>query len=134
MFDLFKTLSVHKKTVLFNKGGFNVNCILKPDKTHKGFSLSGFSTFTGCTFTKDGEAFFGDLFELTINLEDVFKHTNEEPKKGWFVSVEFPQIQNKKFDFLIEQAPIDRLIGTALLRCSAIGQDFKSTHRAKGGI
>lgn len=123
MFNLHETLSIHKKTVLFNEGGFNVNCKLKPNKEHKGYSLTGFSTFTGCTFSKDGEAFFGDLFELTLDLNAIREHTDKTPVRGWFISVVFPQIGNKEIEFKIESAPIDRLIGTILLRCSAVDKD-----------
>ena len=118
--NLFETLSIHKETVLFNGGGFNVDCTLKPTQTHEGYSLTGFSTFTGCMFSKDGEAFFGDLFELTLDLNKVREKTEKMPVQGWYVSVKFPQIGNKEVEFRIENAPLDRLIGTILLRCSAV--------------
>ena len=132
--DLFK---IHKETVLFNKeSGFNVECILKPKLEYEGISISGFCSFTGCTFSKDGEAFFGDVFELTINLDELKKYTDSIPLQGWFVSVFFPQINNKKIDFTIENAPVDRTLGTCLLRCSALTDKGKGKRvdRAEGGI
>lgn len=132
MFSLHKTLSFHKKTVLFNEGGFNVKCRLKPSKTHEGFSLFGFSTFTGCTFTKDGEAVFGDIFELTLDLNAIREKTNETPVQGWYVVVTFPQINNKEIEFRIENAPIDRSIGTVLLKCSAVANTGSGTRTNRG--
>lgn len=117
--SLYDTFNIHKETVLFSEGGFNVKCILKPSSNHTGYKLNGFSTFTGCTFSKDGEAFFGDTFELTINLNALQKHTKAVPMRGWIVSVEFPQLNYKWCDFTIENAPLDRTLGTVLLRCSA---------------
>lgn len=136
MFNLHETLAVHKKTVLFGKGGFNVDCKLKPNKEHEGFSLTGFSTFTGCTFSKDGEAFFGDLFELTLDLNAIREHTDKMPVNGWYISVYFPQIK-REIDFKIENAPVDRLIGSILLRCSAVaanGGGKRVNRDYKGGI
>ena len=101
MFNLHETLSLHKKTVLFGEGGFNVKCKLKPYKTHEGFSLTGFTTFTGCTFTKDGEAVFGDVFELTLDLNAIREHTTETPVQGWYIIVQFPQL-NKYRPSLIQ--------------------------------
>lgn len=100
-----------------------MNCVLKPYTNHKGFELYGFSCFTGATFSKDGTAFFGDVFELTIDLNQLSKQTNQIPVRGWDVSVQFPQLNNKWLEFKIESAPIDRTIGTCLLRCSALSED-----------
>lgn len=132
MFNLHNLLKVHKKTVLFGEGGFNVNCTLKPTKNDTGYSLTGFSTFTGCTFTKDGEAVFGDLFEITLNLDDIREKTDKTPVQGWYISVVFPQINNKEIEFRIENAPIDRLIGTVLLRCSAVANYGGGTRINRG--
>lgn len=134
MFNLHKTLSIHKKTVLFGEGGFNVKCKLKPTQEHQGYDLTGFSTFTGCTFSKDGEAFFGDVFELTLNLDEIRERTNETPVQGWYVSVIFPQIGDREIEFRIENAPIDRLIGTILLRCSKVGNGTKVNRDNLGGM
>ena len=132
--SLHEILNIHKKTVLFAQGGFNVECILKPNIADKGYKLNGFSTFVGCTFSKDGEAFFGDVFELTINLADLADKTEKIPIAGWIVIVYFPQIK-KSIDFKIENAPIDRLMGTCLLRCSALSQqdEAKRINRYNNG-
>lgn len=120
--DIFK---VHKKTVLFHEGGFQVDCTLKPNKESDTYNLSGFTNFTGATFTKDGEIIFGDTFELTINLDELSEYTERVPSQGWSVLVHFPQI-NKNVEFLIENAPIDRTLGTCLLRCSAVADKSSS--------
>lgn len=120
--SLYDIFNIHKETVLFSEGGFNVKCILKPSANHKGYNLNGFSSFTGCTFSKDGEAFFGDTFELTINLQALQKYTEAIPTRGWLVAVQFPQLNYKWLDFTIENAPIDRTLGTVLLRCSAVNE------------
>ncbi|MBQ9149861.1 hypothetical protein IJX73_02910 [bacterium] len=129
--DIFK---IHKETVLFSKGGFNVECVLKPNIADEGYKLNGFSTFIGCTFSKDGDAFFGDVFELTINLDELSKYTDKIPVNGWVAIVHFPQI-NKDIDFQIENAPIDRTMGTCLLRCSALSpqSEAKRINRYNNG-
>ncbi len=110
--SLYEIFNIHKETVLFSEGGFNVNCTLKPTPEHAGYKLSGFSTFTGCTFSKDGEAFFGD-------------------------TVEFPQLNYRWLSFTVENAPVDRTLGTVLLRCSAVAtqKDRRQKFtRQSGGI
>ena len=133
--NLYNILNVHKETVLFSGGGFNVKCKLKPSAKHEGFPLFGFSTFTGCTFSKDGEAFFGDTFEITIDLKQLEKLTDLRPVRGWFVTVEFPQLNDKEVEFQVENAPFDRTMGTYLLRCATATQN-KNENRINrnGGI
>lgn len=132
MFNLHETLSLHKETVLFGEGGFNVKCKLKPYQKHEGYSLTGFTTFTGCTFTKDGEAIFGDTFEITLDLNAIRKYTTERPVQGWYIVVQFPQLNNKEIEFRIENAPPDRLIGTILLKCSAVANTGNGTRINRG--
>lgn len=135
--SLYEIFNIHKETVLFSEGGFNVNCTLKPTPEHAGYKLSGFSTFTGCTFSKDGEAFFGDTFELTIDLKALQKHTEAIPIRGWLVSVEFPQLNYRWLSFTVENAPVDRTLCTVLLRCSAVAtqKDRRQKFtRQSGGI
>ena len=83
MFDLHKTLKVHRKTVLVSGNGFSVNCWLKPDLSQEGFQIKGFSTFIGLTFDENGAGFFGDSFELTVNLDDVFEKSTLLPARNW---------------------------------------------------
>lgn len=135
MFDLHKTLKVHRKTVLVSGNGFSVNCWLKPDLSQEGFHIKGFSTFIGLTFDENGAGFFGDSFELTVNLDDVFEKTKLLPARNWGVVVEFPQLNFQKVLFAIEEAAIDRTIGIALLKCTATVKkgEGKRVDRARSG-
>ena len=133
---LNSVLKIHKKTILQN-GGFSVNCTLKQNASHVGYSLKGFSTFIGATFDESGAGFFGDSFQLTIDLEDLREKTNLIPVQGWFVDVTFPQMNNQVVTFRVEHAPIDRTLGVILLECSAStsnGDSKRINRNNSGGI
>lgn len=137
MFDLHKTLKIHRKTVLVSGNGFSVNCWLKPDLSQKEFHVRGFSTFIGLTFDENGSGFFGDSFELTVNLDDVFENTKLLPARNWGVLVELPQLNYQKVLFAVEDAAIDRTIGIALLKCTATvkkGEGKRVDRTRSGGI
>lgn len=116
---LNELLEVHKETVLIDGNGFAVDCILKPTSTHSGFKLQCFSTFIGLSFTENGVGFFGDSFELTINVKSLKKLTDLIPIRGWSVGVKFPQMNGELVNFKIEDVATDRTIGTYLIKCSA---------------
>ena len=130
---MFKT---HKKAI-FKNGGFSVDCVLKQNASHEGYPLKGFSVFTGATFDESGAGYFGDVFQLTIDLEDLREKTNLIPVSGWLVDVIFPQFNNSLVTFTIDHAPIDRTLGVILLECSAIagqGQGKRVNRNNSGGI
>ena len=131
--SLFK---LHKKAIIKN-GGFSVDCVLKQNSSHEGYPLKGFSTFIGATFDESGAGFFGDSFQLTIDLEDLREKTNLIPTQGWFVDVTFPQMNNSVVSFRVENAPIDRTMGIILLECSAStnkGNGKRISRNSSGGI
>ncbi len=137
MVDLNPLLTLHKKTVLLAGNGFAVECVLKQNKSHEGYALKGYSNFTGLTFDENGTGFFGDVFELTLDINDVREKTNLPPVAGWLVTVKFPQMNNDEVTFAIENVAIDRTLGMYLLRCSAAtsaGQGKKVYRRSPGGI
>lgn len=137
MVDLNPLLSLHKKTVLLAGNGFSVECMLKQNKSHEGYSLRGYSNFTGLTFDESGTGFFGDVFELTLDINDVKEKTDLPPVQGWLVTVKFPQMNNDEVTFVIENVAIDRTLGMYLLRCSAAtsaGQGKKVYRKSPGGI
>lgn len=137
MVDLNPLLTLHKKTVLLAGNGFAVECKLKQNKSHEGYSLKGYSNFTGLTFDENGTGFFGDVFELTLDINDVREVTNLPPVPGWLVTVKLPQMNNDEVTFAIENVAIDRTLGMFLLRCSAAtsaGQGKKVYRKAPGGI
>lgn len=114
-----------------------MDCVLKQNASHEGYSLKGFSTFIGATFDESGAGYFGDAFQLTIDLEDLREQTDLIPVKGWFVDVTFPQFNNARVSFCIENAPIDRTMGVILLECSALtsqGQGKRVNRNNSGGI
>lgn len=136
MFPLHNLLKVHKKTVFFGENGFSTKCILKPPGIKDGFEISGFVNFTGITIDESGFGNFGDTFELTINLDELKEKTEEIPVKNWMVDVYFPMIDKWK-DFKIENAPLDRTLGMALLRCTAStgqGQGKRIDRTKTGGL
>lgn len=118
--DLFK---IHKKAFLVSGNVFSVDCVLKPYPSHTGFALKGFSTFVGATFDDKGYGYFGDSFELIIDVNDLKEFTNQVPVKGWIVDVKLPQYNNDTVSFCIEQAPIDRTLGMYMLKCTAATED-----------
>lgn len=129
-------LKIHKKSMLKN-GGFSVDCILKQNASHEGYPLKGFSTFIGATFDESGAGYFGDSFQLTIDLEDLREKTDLIPVEGWFVDVTFPKMNNAVVSFRVENAPIDRTLGIILLECSAAttqGKGKKVNRNNSGGI
>ena len=137
MFDLHKTLKIHRKTVLVSGNGFSVNCWLKPDLSQEEFHVRGFSTYIGLTFDENGSGFFGDSFELTVNLDDVFENTKLLPARNWGVLVELPQLNYQKVLFAVEDVAIDRTIGIALLKCTATvkkGEGKRVDRTRSGGI
>ena len=134
--QLFEMFKKDKKTSLIDGNGFSVDCTLKPPGDSVGFSIKGFTTFTGITVEQSGYGSFGDTFELTINIDSLREKTNLIPTKTWGVPVYFPAIQ-KTGTFKIESAPIDRTLGMILLKCSASSSDGtgKTVDRNKtGGI
>lgn len=131
--DLFK---IHKKSIITN-GGFSVDCVLKQNASHAGYPLRGFSLFTGATFDESGVGYFGDTFQLTLNLDDLREKTNLIPVEGWFVDVTFPQMNNAVVSFRVEHAPIDRTRGLILLECTASttkGNGKRVNRNDSGGI
>lgn len=137
MVDLNPLLTLHKKTVLLAGNGLAVECTLKQNKSHEGYPLKGYSNFTGLTFDENGTGFFGDVFELTLDINDVREKTNLPPVQGWLVTVKFPQMNNDEVTFAIENVAIDRTLGMYLLRCSAAtsaGQGRKVYRKSPGGI
>lgn len=131
--DLIK---LHKKTIISN-GGFSVDCVLKQNASHEGYPLRGFSLFTGKTFDESGAGYYGDTFQLTLNLDDVREKTNLIPVEGWFVDVTFPQMNNNVVSFRVENAPIDRIRGIIVLECSASttrGNGKRVNRNNSGGI
>lgn len=116
---LDELLEVHKETVLIDGNGFAVDCVLKPTSTHSGFNLQGFSTFIGLSFNENGVGFFGDSFELTINVKSLKKLTDLIPTRAWSVGVKFPQMNGELVNFKIEDVATDRTLGTYLIKCSA---------------
>ncbi len=114
--ELFK---LHKETVLLDGNGFRVDCILKPTGTSKEIKMEGFSSFIGVSFQESNAGFFGDSFELTINVETLKKYTDLIPTKGWSVSVKFPQMDSTPVNFKVENVAVDRTLGMYLLKCSA---------------
>lgn len=137
MVDLNPLLTLHKKTVLLAGNGFAVECTLKQNKSHEGYPLKGYSNFTGLTFDENGTGFFGDVFELTLDINDVREKTNLPPVQGWLVTVKFPQMNNDEVTFAIENVATDRTLGMYLLRCSAAtsaGQGRKVYRKSPGGI
>jgi hypothetical protein len=137
MVDLNPLLTLHKKTVLVAGNGLSVECLLKQNNSHEGYPLRGYSNFTGLTFDDNGQGFFGDVFELTLDINDVREKTNLIPVAGWLVTVKFPQMNNDQVTFAIENIAIDRTLGLYLLRCSAAtsaGQGKKVYRRSPGGI
>ena len=119
MFNLHETLKIHKKSVLLAGNAFSMDFILKPNKATEGFTVRGFSAFTGMTVEESGFGGFGDTFELTVDIEDVLKYTNQVPTNGWSVTGTFPQMNNKPGTFKIENVAIDRTLGMYFLKCSA---------------
>jgi len=114
-----------------------VDCLLKQNASHEGYPLKGFSTFTGATFDESGAGFFGDSFQMTIDLEDLREKTNLIPVEGWFVDVTFPQMNNATVQFRVEHAPIDRTLGIIMLECSASttqGNGKRVNRNNSGGI
>ena len=132
--SLFK---LHKKAALIHGNGFAVECILKQNAAHEGYPLKGFSTFIGLTFDESGAGYFGDSFEITLDVEDVREKTDLIPVAGWLVTVTFPQMNNAQVTFCVENVAIDRTLGMYLLKCSAstsAGQGKKVYRKTPGGI
>ena len=132
--DIFKN---HKKTVLLAGNGLAVDCILKQDAAHEGYPLKGFSTFIGVTIDESGHGYFGDSFEITLDIEDVLEVTDLIPTEGWFIQVTFPHFKNDEVEFYIDHVAIDRTLGMYLLKCSAStskGNGCKIDRQASGGI
>lgn len=130
-------LKIHKKTVLVGGNGFSVDCVLKQNAAHTGWPIKGFSTFIGLMFDEKGVGYFGDSFELTLDIEDVKAVTDLVPVSGWFVEVTLVQFNNDKVLFYIEDVPIDRTLGMYLLKCSASttkGQGRRVDRNGAGGI
>ncbi|MBO4738026.1 MAG: hypothetical protein J5606_00530 [Bacteroidales bacterium] len=127
----------HKKDVLIAGNGFAVDCVLKPYATAEGYSLKGISHFTGVTFDEKGEGYFGDSFDITLDVNDVKKYTQQTPVRGWYIQVTFPQYNNDVVEFCIENVAIDRTLGMYLLRCSAktdAGDGKRFNRNNAGGI
>lgn len=134
---LHSMLKNHKKTALLAGNGFSVDCILKEKGATTGFQLKGFSTFVGANFDEKGIGYFGDSFEITIDVEDVLEHTNITPAEGWLISVSHPEFKNSSSDFYIQNVAIDRTLGLYLLKCSAStgsGQGKRVNRNNPGGI
>lgn len=130
-------LKLHKKTVLIGGNGFSVDCVLKQNASHDGYSLKGVSTFVGVTFDEGGKGYFGDSFEVTIDADDVRAATNLIPVEGWFIKVKFPQFNNDEVEFRVENVAIDRTLGMYLLKCSAStteGKGKRVSRDNQGGI
>lgn len=135
-------LKLHNETVLVDGNGFAVDCILKENASHEGYPIKGFSTFVGVTFDESGvrntnNGYFGDSFQITLNLATVRKFTDKMPVEGWFIIVTFPQMNNAQVEFCVERAPIDRTNGRILLECSAStaqGEGKRVNRNDPGGI
>jgi len=144
-------LKLHKETVLFGEGGFPADCILKPTAGHEGgnelsasadapasaFKVKGFSSFIGVTFDENQAGYFGDSFEITINLDELAKKTDLIPTKGWGITAYFPQMNGKAVNFIAESVAIDRTLGMCLFKCSAStsqGEGKVVKRQASGGM
>lgn len=119
MNNLHDLLKIHKETVLLDGNGFAVDCILKPTATSEGFQIKGFSSFIGVSFEDNHTGYFGDSFELTVNVETLKKLTDLIPTRAWSVSVNFPQMDGTPVNFKIENVALDRTLGMYLIKCSA---------------
>ena len=119
MNNLHDLLKIHKETVLLDGNGFGVDCILKPTATSEGFQIKGFSSFIGVSFEDNHTGYFGDSFELTVNVETLKKLTDLIPTRAWSVSVNFPQMDGTPVNFKIENVALDRTLGMYLIKCSA---------------
>ena len=137
MNNLHELFKIHKETVLVDGNGFAVDCVLKPINSNLSFDLKGFSSFIGVSFDESGMGYFGDSFELTINIDTVKKKTNLIPTRGWGIVVYFPQMNGKPVDFKIENVATDRTLGMYLIKCTAStsnGQGKTVTRRSSGGL
>lgn len=135
--NLHEMLKIHKETVLLSGNGFAVDCILKPTTGHEGYKLKGFSSFIGLTFEDNHSGYFGDSFELTIDVNALKKYTDLIPTRAWSVSVNFPQMNGTPVNFLIENVALDRTLGMFLLKCSAStskGEGKTVKRQSSGGI
>lgn len=135
--NLHDILKIHKETVLLSGNGFAVDCILRPTKSHAGFSVKGFSTFIGVTFDESGMGCFGDSFELTIDINALKPLTDLMPTRAWEVDVCFPQMNNKPVRFRIENVALDRTLGMYLIKCSAStsnGKGKTAQRQSSGGL
>lgn len=133
--SLHDMLKIHKKAFLIDGNGFSVDCLLKPYPSHEGYKLKGLPSFVGATFDDKGNGYFGDSFELLIDVNDLRKYTNQVPHKGWIAEITLPQYNNDTVSFCIEQAPIDRTLGMFMLKCSAAteNEDGKRVDRNNAG-
>lgn len=130
-------LKKHKKTCLIAGNGRAYECTLKPTSTAAGFPLKGVSNFVGATFDENGNGYFGDSFDITLDSDDVREFTNLTPVAGWFITVTFPEYNNTKVTFKIENVAIDRTLGMYLLHCSASkdeGKGKRINRNGNGGI
>lgn len=137
MDNLHELLKIHKETVLLDGNGFGVDCVLKPTPTSKGFKMKGFSSFIGVSFEDNHSGYFGDSFELTINVETLKKLTDLIPTRAWSVSVNFPQMNGKPVNFKIENVALDRTLGMYLIKCSAstsTGNPKSVQRQSSGGM
>lgn len=137
MNNLHELFKIHKETVLLEGNGFAVDCILKPPNSNTEFPLKGFSTFIGVNFDESGMGYFGDSFELTINVDALKKITKLIPTRAWSVVVNFPQMDGTPVDFKIENVATDRTLGMYLIKCTASttnGQGKTVTRRSSGGL
>ena len=135
--NLHELLKIHKETVLLSGNGFAVDCILKPTGSSEGFRLKGFSSFIGVTFDESGMGYFGDSFELTIDINALKSQTELIPTRLWSVVVKFPQMDGTPVDFKIENVATDRTLGMYLIKCTAStsnGQGKTVTRRTSGGL
>jgi len=120
MNNLHELLKIHKETVLLTGNGFAVDCVLKPTaSSSEGFELKGLSNFIGVTFEENHFGSFGDSFELTIDINELRKHTDLIPTRSWIVIVKFPQMNETPVSFRIENVALDRTLGMCLIKCSA---------------
>ena len=131
-------LSIHKKTVFFGKNaGNSVNVLLKTNPSDAGFDLTGYTNFVGLDFTDGDKGYFGDSFELTINVDDLAEKTDKKPVEGWIANVELPQMNNERVDFYVKNVAYDRTLGFYLLKCTAAtneGKGCKINRDNAGGI
>ena len=127
----------HKTAVLLEGNGFAVDCLLKPYSSSEGYSLKGISHFTGVTFDENGNGYFGDAVDITLNIDSVKEYTELTPVHGWYIDVTFPQMQSCTVEFCVESVAIDRTLGMYLLKCSAatgVGTGKKFDRNGTGGI